>query len=336
MTHRRKHNKKPISQSKKIISIQNIFSIASAFLLILLIKNPLIAHRSVLNSLKLCASFLIPSLFPLMIASEIATESGAIDCFTRYLQTPFSKIFGIDKNATVPFFLGIVGGYMASVNSAIALYRSGRISQKDCERIICISSFPSLAFFINFIGNNKFSNPTIGWIYWLVAIFSSIVIAALEQLIKKLFTKNKLSSTTNNDSNIKRYKSISNKPFSKTIVDAISHSTQSMLIVCGCVVFFATLTEMLKYPLETFGASEKVKHIILGSLELTNGINACNDLHDSIFKIGSSAFFIGWSGICVHFQIISLCENTGFSYKNYFVFKLIQGLICSITAIFVI
>ena len=337
MTDQSKHIKKFTSINKRIISFSNICSIFSIFLLILLLKNPIIAHISVSNSLKQCVSFIIPSLFPLMIASEIATESGAINSITQFLQAPISKIFGVSKNATPPFFLGLVGGYVSSVNSAISLYKNGKISRNDCERMICFSNFPSLAFFINFIGIGIYKNSTVGWVLWLISILSSVLIGILEQIIIKFFTKSQTHTPPQlYVSNDTASKSSQIKSISKIIVSAISHSAQSMLIICGCIVFFSTLIDIIKYPIDSLCINEEIKHIILGSIELTNGINSCINLKNSIFKIGSIAFFVGWSGICVHFQIISLCENTDLSFKKYFLFKLLHGLICSIITILVI
>jgi len=38
----------------------------------------------------------------------------------------------------------------------------------------------------------------------------------------------------------------------------------------------------------------------------------------------------GWSGLSVHFQIISICSGRGISFKPYFVAKLFQGMLSAV------
>ena len=53
-----------------------------------------------------------------------------------------------------------------------------------------------------------------------------------------------------------------------------------------------------------------------------------NALKGSMLLFAACGLFIGWSGLSVHFQIISLCDGYDLSFKKYFAFKAIQGLIC--------
>ena len=165
--------KKCKKEGKNPLAFSEIFSIcASVFLLALLLKNPTLVHKSVKKALEQCASFLIPSLFPLMTVSEIITECGTVEYITRPFRKPLGKIFGVNKNATPPYFLGLIGGYTTSVGSAISLYKSERITKEDCERIIAFSTLPSLAFLTGFVGAGILESSTMGWILWILCIIS--------------------------------------------------------------------------------------------------------------------------------------------------------------------
>ena len=171
-----------------------------------------------------------------MTTSEIVTECGAIEFLSSPLRRPLGKILGINMKSTHPYFLGLVGGYTTSTSSAISLYKSGRISKTDCERIISCSSLPSLAFLTSFVGAGIFQNPTMGWVLWALCIISSIITAFIDQIINKLIMKKK-NSTVNFASDIFpsvcHNDTVSKKPFSKILVGAISHSAQAMLIICA-------------------------------------------------------------------------------------------------------
>ena len=130
------------------LGFMNALSILSAvFLFSLLLKNSQLANSEVARALKVCAEMLIPSLFPLAVASEIMINTGAIEKITSKFSTPISKILGVSKSATPPYFLGLFGGYSASSKSAVLLYQNGKISKEDFESIIALSNIPILAFF---------------------------------------------------------------------------------------------------------------------------------------------------------------------------------------------
>ncbi len=297
--------------------------ICAILLFVVLLKNSSLAAIEVSRALKMCASVLIPSLFPLMISTEIMTESTAIEKITRAFSAPIAKLLGVSKNAVPPYFLGLFGGYTSSCKSAILLYKNGKISKDDCESIISLSNIPSLAFMTGFIGIGIFQNSTIGWILWIIAVLSTLILGAINHIFFKnteLFFKTDISISK------------TKKKLSKIIVDAIGHSSQAMLIICACVIFFSVIMAILKLYFAKILISEHTQNLILGMLELTQGISTCADLQTFSQRVLACAFLVGWSGLCVHFQVISLCEDENISFKKYFIFKGLQGLICTALA----
>ena len=310
---------------------EGFFIVASLFLLSLLLYSPSVACEAVLRALKQCASLLIPSLFPLMVASEIAMESGALERITKPFQKIVARILGVKKEAAAPYFLGLLGGYTTSVGGALSLYKNGKISKRDCERIIAFSSIPSLSFLTGFVGAGIFNNSTVGWILWGISVLSTLILGLLTQIKTKRERSCKeeiMEITTPNELFMEMAKK-SPSP-SKIIVGAISHSANAMVLICACVVFFSSLISALQYPLSTIDMPLEVQNIILGSFEITNGITNCTIFPTTDIRIALCAFFIGWSGFSVHFQIISICDGYDLSFKKYLLFKIAQGLLCAI------
>jgi sporulation integral membrane protein YlbJ len=302
--------------------------VASVFIFILLMKNSKLVSAEASNALKKCATLLIPSLFPLTVASELLTSSGALEKISVKLQSIISKIFGIAKPSSAPYFLGVLGGYTSSCKSAVILYENGEISKEDCESIISISNMPSLAFITGFVGPEILNSTSDGWILWMISVISTFILGVFNRFFRKSATLPHAKATLINSKAKKK------KP-SKQIVDAISHSAHAMLIICACVVFFSVLIKVLEYALLSFEIPLEIQKIMLGSLEITHGISICQGIDNELLKRVLCAFFIGWSGLCVHFQVIALCDNSDISFKKYFTFKAIQGLICSILALIV-
>ena len=302
---------------------ESISLVFAVFLFALLLKNSTLASAEVSRALSVCANMLIPSLFPLTVASEILTNIGAIEKLTKKISTPISRILGVSKSATVPYFLGLFGGYTSSCKSAVLLYQNGKISKDDCESIIALSNMPSLAFMTGFIGIGVFQSTSIGWILWIITVISSIALG----LLNNLFFKKRSSFYKPSADKYKRQIS-----FSRTVVDSIAHSGYAMLIICACVVFFSVLISVLKLYLNQSILSENIKNIVLGTLEITNGITACTSIKNTFHRALACSFLVGWSGLCVHFQVIALCEDADISFRKYFIFKALQGIICTLLA----
>ena len=294
-------------------------AVASIFLLLMLIKNSSLAYREVIFALKMCGEMLIPSLFPLMVASEIATQTGALEKIGKHLLLPLGHIFGVNTAAIVPFLLGIVGGYTTSCTSAVHLLEVGKISKSDCESIIALSSMPSLAFLCNFVGGSLFQNSTIGWALWGITVLSSLICG----IINKIFFSQKKIDIQNYES-----PHLAKKSFSSISIHAIVHSAGAMLTICASVVFFSVLIEVLGFVLTDLKIPQMFGESMLGLLEITHAVNFASSFSENKIALALAAFYVGWSGFSVHFQIIALCDGHGLSYKRYFIFKTLQAFLC--------
>lgn len=313
---------KPLKQK----SFRNgFFSILALFLLLLFIKNPQIVGDAVVSALKICSSTLIPSLFPMMIASDIALKTGVIDKILRPLSSLLSKFLGIKKEAASPLLLGLFCGYSASLGGAISMLKNEKISKDDCEKIIMLSSIPSITFFINFVGTKTLKSSTIGCTLWIITVFSSLLLGFLNR--KKVRNNEKNSSYFSNNHSF---------PCAKIIVDSISNSTHSMLLICAFVIFFSSLISALAHPLGALNIPKNIQNVILGSLEVTNGVANSHHFTSPSIRASICAFFLGWSGFSMHFQIIAISEDYNLSFKKYFIFKLLQGIICALACFWLI
>jgi hypothetical protein len=184
---------------------------------------------------------------------------------------------------------------------------------------------PSLAFLTGFVGTEILQSTVDGWVLWGITVFSTFIIGIFNRFGNKLGSNIQLSPLDFRNTN-KR------KKLSKIIVEAISHSAQAMLVICACVVFFSVLIRVLELALISLEMPAEMRRILLGALEITYGVKECKKIENELIKRVLCAFFIGWSGLCVHFQVISLCERVNFSFKRYFILKFLQGIICAILA----
>lgn len=305
------------------------FSIfVSVFLVALVLKNTEFASAEVKKSLTTCATVLIPSLFPLTVVCEIAMETGAVDILCKQIRKPLAAVLGLSEIAVAPLVLGIFGSYAAASKSAVSLFEKGAISNSECQTIIALSAIPSPAFMIGFLGTKISGKSTTGFILWIIALLSSVILGFINRFFQK--TPRKIYIKTDGETLSK-----SQKSFPKIAVDAINHSAQVMLIITACVVFFSTIISIFEIVMLNCKLSFETTNFLLGFLELTRGISSSALIENELLRTIICAAYVGWSGLCVHFQILSICNVQGLSFSRYFILKIAHGILCALLAFLV-
>ena len=67
--------------------------------------------------------------------------------------------------------------------------------------------------------------------------------------------------------------------------------------------------------------------MLYGIIELSGGANQISSLNNNILSLCILSFAIGWSGISVHLQIMSICQSQNINLKPYVFSKFFQGLL---------
>jgi len=262
-----------------------------------LIVYPSVASDGVKYGLSLCASVLIPSLFPFTVASLVLFK----------LKVP------VLSQKAIIMLLSHLGGYPVGAKLIDTAYKEKEIDKKTAELMLgyCVNSGP--AFIIIVIGIGIWKSRTIGLILLTASILSSALIMLMNMCAVPKF-----------ETEIKTPKNHSS--FSDIFVDATQEATGSMFKICGSVVLFSALISLVKPLLQNLTFSDT----LLSTLEITNGVVLAQN------NIYLTAFLMGFGGLSVHFQILSICENVRPNYLRFLLFRIIQGVLCSVIASFLL
>jgi spore maturation protein SpmB len=156
------------------------------FMLALMIRNSELAIKYVKDALSVCATTLIPALFPFMVVSDIFVKSGCADTLGAMLSAPMRAIFGVRGAGAVPVVLGAICGFPIGARCAVSLFDAGKISKDECERLIAVSSSPSSAFLIGAVGVSLFGSRALGRALYVSTLVSSVLVGiALNDYIGK-------------------------------------------------------------------------------------------------------------------------------------------------------
>ena len=284
-----------------------------------LLMNPDIAIGYVRQGLRLCAKTVIPSLFPFMVLSGMFVELGCADLLSRIFAKPMAFLFGISGAGSAAPLMGALCGFPVGAATAKRLCDSGRISGEEMERLLTFSNNPSSAFLISAVGSTLWSCPDFGVVLYVIQIIASIVIGVAFRFLMPI--------KKNEDHHFSEQRqTIGVRIFSKVIAE----SAVSMLNVCALVLFFASMVGALVSVIESFGTGQLLKTFIYGFFEMTGATGEAAKILPKETGMVITALICGWSGLSVHFQVISICSDKNISFAPYFAAKAMQGLLSAL------
>ncbi len=287
-----------------------IFSLI--FTAVFLIFSP-VASSSAVSGLSLCATKLIPTLFPLTVLSLTLMKSGLADKLSSFAEPFFRRAFRISGKSVLPVFIGIFCSAPAGASALKSI--GGEMGDDERSSALLMSSSVSLGFNVGFVGQ------LLGAARRGLAVFAfqliSLVIAAFILRPKEMPASFAVTK-----------KREAYSPFS-IVSEAITEAAQSLLIICGSVVFFSSLGGIfLSLPI-----GDALKCLISAFLEMTSGADVLASRFDgnTAFVFISSA--IGWSGLSMVFQVIS-CAGHGVPMGKYICGRVLAALLCPVLALF--
>ena len=276
-----------------------------AFSAILLILKQKAVQVSILNSLKLCISTIVPAVFPFMILSDYLISNFSSVNQTK-LSMCFSKLFGISPIGIIPFIIGNICGFPLGARLSSQLCENNYINKDEHKLLLIISSNPSLAFIISGVGAGMRGSTKDGTILYLSVILSTIITGMIH--------KNKHSASV-------FHHTLEKQSFHFT--ESVKKATQSSISICAFISLFSIIINIL-ISLNT----PILLVVVLSSfLEIgtSTSILSNSNLPDLVTLLITS-FTLGFSGLSVYMQINSFsCEKID---TKYFInLKITEGIL---------
>lgn len=276
-----------------------MIALLGMFILILDTKTAL---RGAANGIEICLRTVIPSIFPFLILS-IFVNMAFTGIKIPFL-TPIQKLCAIPSGAESIFLLGFLGGYPVGAQSIVHTYSSNILSEKDAHRMLGFCSNAGPAFIFG-MGSQLFQSVTPLWVLWGIHIFSAILVGAL------LPNREKSSCRPADDTRA-------------TLPNAVENSVKTIAVICGWVIGFRVLIAFLDHWI-LWILPQTAKIAVIGFLELANGCDYLTKISNDAFRFILFSAFLGFGGICVSFQTVSVTKKLGTG--MYFPGKILQCII---------
>ena len=259
------------------------------------------------DGLELCVQTVVPSLFPFMVISTILTN--ALIGYNLPIIKQLARFCKMAPGTEGLLFMGLVGGYPVGAKCVYDSWKSGQISKADASRYLGFCSNAGPAFIFGICGS-LFQNQLDVWFLWGIHILSALLVGRV----------------INEERNSAKY---TVQKSSVSFQEAIKNAANAMTSVCIWVVLFRVIIAFLRRWL-LWLLSTEWRSLCEGILELTNGCATLFYVHCDGIKFLLCAMFLGFGGLCVALQTVSVVGELGTG--MYFPGKIIQGIISAALA----
>lgn len=320
-----------INLKRNIISI--IFLLFTIFLVVFS-KSNIIAVK---NSLNIWVNNVIPSLFPFFIATELLNYTNIPKTIGNLFNRIMRPLFNVPGIGAYALFMGIVSGYPVGAKIITNLRNQNLCTKEEAERLITFTNNSGPLFILGTVGITLFYDTSVGLLLLTTHILACLSVGIIFRFWKTKKKEKRYTDTL--ETNIS-FNSLG-EVLSKSILSAINSTVLigGFIILFGIILSILHKTQILNFfkllLLPAFNLlninTEFIIPILTGFLELTNGVTAisCIASKNLAINVILSAFLLGFGGISIMLQVLSIISKSDISITPYILGKLLHGILAA-------
>lgn len=287
------------------------------------------------QGLSLWANSVVPSLLPFFIATELLSHTNIIYQLGNVLNGIMRPLFNVPGEGAFAFLMGIISGYPTGAKIVSNFKEKHICTKEECERLLAFTNNSGPLFIVGTVGASLFGDTKTGFLLLATHILACITVGFLFRFWKR----NEHTSYRDYYDDTTSLVSFGN--LGDVIGSSIKNATNTVMMIGGFVVLFSVITSMLHnshfFDLLAVLTSPIFFNIGLdsnflegfytGIIELTNGVQQiCSIPTKNIsLSILLCSFLLGFGGISVLLQVLSITSKSGISIKSYLIGKLLHG-----------
>lgn len=294
--------------------------LCTTFLFLLL--HPQKAVDAASYGLTLWYGTLVPTLFPVMILSNLLIQTNLAALLTLPVQKPLYRILGISPHGTYAILCGFLCGFPMGAKVLSDLYLQKLISKDEAAYLAVFCNNVSPAFVINYLISQHmpYAEQTLPI---LLIIYGSPLLYGLFSNYR--YQKNHaLCSISINKASF-------TAPNFAMIDACIMNGIQSITKLGGYITLFSVLTAMIDI---SFHSTNTLQAFLTAALEITTGIDKIASLnlpvHSACLLL---TVFTVFGGMCSAAQSQSMLETIGIKLNQYLKSRLAITAIACIMAL---
>lgn len=311
-------------KSKILSAIKVIFYIGiilcSAFALIIFSSE---VTQSVLQSIDLCLTVIVPSLYGFLVLSGFFVKSGLY----RYASVPFRlisrHILKIPTELFSVFLISQIGGYPVGAKLLTDLKAENKLSDDDASALMCYCYSSGPAFIIGTVGIKLFSSVKIGCIMFLAVFIANLIVSVIIGSFRKTPPKKIERKQINFSFEI--------------LIDSINSGAKSLFRICTMIIFFSVIVGILdasgiiprvaEVISQISGSDSKIIETIIKSVIEISHITEFPAGVYSMLPI--FAGLVSFGGICVMIQASEIINNN-FPIRKFLLLRPLVAILSSV------
>lgn len=294
------------------------------------------------TGLTLWANSVVPSLLPFFIATELLGYTNVISILGKLLNRFMRPIFNVPGEGAFPFIMGIISGYPMGAKIVSNFKNQGICTNEEAERLLAFTNNSGPLFIIGTVGIGLFKDTNTGILLFITHILACLTVGFVFRWWKS--SKKRTAFLQESSNSIASKVSLSN--LGEVLANSIMNAINTIFLIGGFIVLFSViisilensrvldiLTNFISPILNVFGVPlNYADGILTGILELTNGVCLIAPIANKSIStnIITCAFLLGFGGISILLQILSITSKAKISIKPYLIGKLLQGIFAAI------
>lgn len=291
---------------KKLLPLLAALSVGA-----LLLLRPEASTQAVREGLGLCARTVIPSLFPFFAVVSLLLQLGLAERLQGFCAPFMGPMFGLRGICALPLLTGLLGGYPSGAKTTADLYTQGQITRQEAELLLGFCDNCGPAFLLGYVGTGVLGDPRAGVYLYLIhtaaALLAGMFLCRLSRDRGPALLRSSLP--------------VKVVPFPQALTTAVSGAAASTINICAFVVLFRVLAALPPIQLPA---------LALGALEMVTGMAA---LTPGQAGWAAAAAIVGWGGLSVHCQALSVTAPAGLSFRWHWAGKAVQAGVSALLAV---
>ncbi|MCL6625961.1 MAG: sporulation integral membrane protein YlbJ [Alicyclobacillus shizuokensis] len=310
-----------------------------------------------LVGLKLFWDVVFPSLLPFFILSELMLGLGIVRGFGVLLEPLMRPLFSVPGVGAFALSMGLAAGYPMDAVVTARFRETGMCTQVEGERLLAFTNTADPLFMFGAVAVGMFKSPELGALLAVAHYVSSFLVGVTFKFWGRGSDVTRSQAVQERGNILRRaYREMmkareeDGRGFGKLLGAAVTESVQTLLMICGFIVFFAVLIEILNlsglmrvigwpvaflYQLSGIHPS-LMSPTMAGLLEIDIGTaQAAASSAPMLQKVALVSAIIAWSGLAVHAQVASVLTQTDIRMTPYFVARFLHAVLAAgVTVLF--
>ncbi|WAH35137.1 sporulation integral membrane protein YlbJ [Alicyclobacillus dauci] len=346
-----------MSRGKKSHLSTLLLAVMAIIFTIALVVYPKQAFEAGMSGLKVCWEVIIPSLLPFFVLSEILLGLGVVRGFGVLLEPLMRPLFSVPGVGAFALSMGLAAGYPMDAVITARFRETNQCTRIEGERLLAFTNTADPLFMFGAVAVGMLKSPAVGGLLAVAHYISSFLVGVLFKFwgrndkthLAELQARNNVRPRGNlikrAFQETLRARDEDGRPFGKLLGNSVTESIQTILMICGFIVFFAVLIEILHisgimaivawpialvYHLFHINGG-LVNPTLAGILELDIGSAqaAAAGSAPMLQKLALISGIIAWSGLSVHAQVASVLTQTDIRMKPYFLARFLHAVLAA-------